>query len=566
MQKRGLKMIAAVALTAICLFGMAGVAQASSWSDLPDSLLYQYGVTEDQVAEISQGFGSGLWLPNKIITRAQFVRMATVAFDIPEATPQVPTYSDVPETSEYFSQIEGATAAGLVNGVGGGRFLPNASIIRQQAAAIIARELAAANGYDLDNLYANTAVSILAKFKDGSAVARSLQSAVAFAIDHGIMQGSQDVWLSPKASLTRLQAAALLIRARAPQITAVSPASGSAAGGNKVTITGVGFAGLWEIGSVKFGMANAVSYTVDSATQITAVVPAGTAGTSVEVSVSGRGGSFTAVYAQRYSYTYTTPMVSSVSPGSGPVTGGNVVTINGSLLDGVTQVYFGFTAATTFTIVSSSQITAVAPPGEQGETVYVTVKGPAGTSSASADGRYTYGAPVVSSIDPAGGPASGGNTVVITGIGLFGVSDVLFGSKSAAGLTLNSSTQITVVAPPGNDGTTVDITVVSPGGTSAAVAASRYAYGAPLVTSVSPGAGPSEGYNSVIIRGTGFTGLSGASAVRFGARNAVSYEVVSDTKIIAEAPPGTAGSSVSVTVTNPAGTSPATVQYLYYGG
>jgi hypothetical protein len=233
---------------------------------------------------------------------------------------------------------------------------------------------------------------------------------------------------------------------------------------------------------------------------------------------------------------------------------------------GVTGVRFGLVPSLGFTIVSSSQVTAVAPPGVAGTTVDVTVTSSTGGSPLSLGGKYTYGAPVVTSICPAAGVAKGGNAVVINGVGLLGASDVLFGSKSAAAITINSPTQITVVAPSGAEGTTVDITVVGLGGASQATVVGRYAYGVPLVTSVSPGAGPAGGYTSAIIRGRGFTGLSGASAVRFGSRNAVSYQLVSDTEITAVVPPGTAGSSVGVTVTNPAGTSPTTAVYLYYGG
>ncbi len=347
MHERGLKMMLAVVVVTISLLGLAGVAQAGYWEDLPSSLLYKYGLTEDQVAQVSDGFPSGLWLPNKLVSRAQFVKMATVAFNVPEADPMVPTYDDVDEDNYHYSYIEGATSAGLLAGMGNdGLFHPGASITRQEAAAIVAREIAAANGYNLDQLYANSAVTILAKFKDGSSVSRDIQSAVAFAVERGILNGNQEGWLSPRANLTRLQGAAIIIRAGAPQITSISPASGPATGGNKVIITGVGFANLWELGSVKFGLANAVSYTIDSATQITAVVPAGTAGTSVEVSVSSAAGIFTTVGAQRYTYGYDTPTVSSVTPGSGPAAGGNAVAINGSLLTGITAVYFGSTPAT----------------------------------------------------------------------------------------------------------------------------------------------------------------------------------------------------------------------------
>ena len=64
----------------------------------------------------------------------------------------------------------------------------------------------------------------------------------------------------------------------APAVTAAAP-SGAAAGAT-VTITGTGFTGVTGAAGVRFGAVNATSYNVVSATQITAVVPAGAAGSA----------------------------------------------------------------------------------------------------------------------------------------------------------------------------------------------------------------------------------------------------------------------------------------------
>ncbi len=64
---------------------------------------------------------------------------------------------------------------------------------------------------------------------------------------------------------------AVLVGNGAPSIAAFSPASGAA--GESVTITGVNFA---NVSAVRFNGVNATAYTLDSATQITAVAPAGT--------------------------------------------------------------------------------------------------------------------------------------------------------------------------------------------------------------------------------------------------------------------------------------------------
>jgi hypothetical protein len=73
--------------------------------------------------------------------------------------------------------------------------------------------------------------------------------------------------------------------AAAPAISGLSPATGPV--GSSVTITGSGFTGVT---AVNFGSIAAASYTVDSATQITATVPAAIAGSTVNVIVTASGG------------------------------------------------------------------------------------------------------------------------------------------------------------------------------------------------------------------------------------------------------------------------------------
>jgi hypothetical protein len=81
-----------------------------------------------------------------------------------------------------------------------------------------------------------------------------------------------------------------------PTITSMSPASGPAAGGSTITITGTGFTGAT---AVSFGGTAAATYTVDSATQISAVSPPGTPG-DVDVEIVTPGGN--AISATRFNY------------------------------------------------------------------------------------------------------------------------------------------------------------------------------------------------------------------------------------------------------------------------
>ena len=88
-----------------------------------------------------------------------------------------------------------------------------------------------------------------------------------------------------------------------------------------------------------------------------------------------------------------TPELSGVSPNAGPTSGDTQVTITGTNLSGATAVDFGSNKATSFTVNSSTLITATSPPGSAGD-VAVTVTTPEGTSSntLSCGDIFTYGA------------------------------------------------------------------------------------------------------------------------------------------------------------------------------
>src|SRR4029077_13970515 len=97
------------------------------------------------------------------------------------------------------------------------------------------------------------------------------------------------------------------------------------------------------------------------------------------------------------------PAVTGISPASGPAAGGTNVMITGTDLTGTTDVEFGNTPASSFTVDDATHITATAPPGTG--TADLTVTTPSATSLTSDADRYTYiPAPSVTGIDPAGGP------------------------------------------------------------------------------------------------------------------------------------------------------------------
>jgi hypothetical protein len=342
----------------------------------------------------------------------------------------------------------------------------------------------------------------------------------------------------------------------APTVTSISPTAGPAAGGTSVTITGTNFTGVT---AVTFGGTAAAGFTFNSATSITATSPAGAAG-AVDVRVTTPGGTSATSAADQFTYA-APPTVTSISPTSGPQTGGTTVVITGTNFSGATAVTFGATAATGFAVNSATQITATSPAGTG--TVDITVTTVGGTSATSAADQFTYvPAPTVTSISPTSGPGVGGTTVTITGTNFTGATTVVFGATAATGVTVNSATQITATSPAGTS--TIDIRVTTAGGTSATSAADQFTYVAtPAVTSLSPTSGPAAGGTVVTITGTNFTGVT---AVSFGGTAAAGFTFNSATSITATSPAGAAG-AVDVRVTTPGGTSAisAADQFTYAG-
>lgn len=293
-----------------------------------------------------------------------------------------------------------------------------------------------------------------------------------------------------------------------------------------------------------------------SPTSITAnTAPNGPYTTSSTVSGGIRLDSMVPFSAPEFTYIDNTPTVTDVSPTSGPTAGTTSVTITGTRFTGATSVKFGATNATSYLVNSSTSITAVAPAHAAGE-VDVTVTTGDGTSATGLSAKYTFVAPpppTVTGLSPDTDTSDGGETITITGTNFTGATSVKFGTTSATFSVVNSTT-ITATAP-ARAVSTVDVTVVTPDGTSATSADSKFDYTEPppipTVTSLLPRFGSTAGGNTVTITGRN---LDTATAVSFGASAATSFSIFSPTTIFATVPLHITG-EVDVTVTSGEGTS-----------
>lgn len=334
---------------------------------------------------------------------------------------------------------------------------------------------------------------------------------------------------------------------RPPTVESVSPPEGSEAGGDVVTIAGKY---LSDASAVRFGSVQASSFTVNSATSITAVSPAH-GGETVDVTVTTAAG--TSATGAGDQFAYRPPVVTAITPDEGPAGGGTSVTIGGAFLGAARSVKFGSGEASSFTVNSETSITANTPAytgvtSGEGVKVDVTVTTLATPSATSAADEFFYlTPPSISEMQPREGPEPGGTSVTLTGSGYGHVTAVSFGSKSAKSFKVNSESSLIAVAPAGTG--TVPVTVTSAGATSAQSGVAQFSYVPPPVVS---GLTPSTGTDgtSVLITGSDF---KATTAVRFGSASATTFKETSSSTIVAMAPAGSG--TVDVTVTGTGGTS-----------
>ncbi len=208
-----------------------------------------------------------------------------------------------------------------------------------------------------------------------------------------------------------------------PRLTGFSPAAGVA--GTSVSLTGANFTNAT---AVQFN-GIAASFTVNSATNLTAIVPADALTGTLSVTTPA------GIVASTTNF-FVPPTISGFTPAVGRE--GTNVLISGTALLGATTVKFNGVAAV-FSVVSRRQIVAVVPALASSGRITVTTGD--GLATSTNDFKIL---PTINGFSPADGPA--GSAVVVIGTSFTGVTSVYFNGFSAD-FTLNSSSQLTATVP-----------------------------------------------------------------------------------------------------------------------
>ncbi len=140
--------------------------------------------------------------PYRDITRAEFTEAVVKALGL--APVDYVEYIDVDTNEEYAGYIQTASEYGIINGIGGERFAPDARITRQDAMVILYRISSimdyAGNEYNID----------LNKYEDYADVSDYAKLAVTWNVNCSMVVGKSETILDPKANITKAEAAIVI--------------------------------------------------------------------------------------------------------------------------------------------------------------------------------------------------------------------------------------------------------------------------------------------------------------------------------------------------------------------
>lgn len=146
------------------------------------------------------GYPNGRFLPNKPVTRAEFIAMVNKTYDLDRIdSDEAVYYSDIAPTAWYYNDIQTAIAAGYAPGYEDNTFKPNTPITRQEAAVMLSNLIPA--GKKGGNLKS---------FSDSKQVDKAAVEAMTKLIGKGYLGGYSDKKLHPADPITRAQAAKIL--------------------------------------------------------------------------------------------------------------------------------------------------------------------------------------------------------------------------------------------------------------------------------------------------------------------------------------------------------------------
>lgn len=156
--------------------------------------------------QLFRGTSEDKFSPNMAMSRGMVVTVLYRLAGSPSTSGLKNEFTDVAEGQYYADPIKWATANGIVNGMGGGKYQPNTNVTREQLAAILYR-YAQFTGMDM-----TVTGDGLAKFTDRNTVSDYALTPMVWAVDRGLINGVTTTTLQPRGNALRAQVAAIIYR------------------------------------------------------------------------------------------------------------------------------------------------------------------------------------------------------------------------------------------------------------------------------------------------------------------------------------------------------------------
>lgn len=176
----------------------------SGFADVPQTAWYAGAVEYVCNEKLMVGVGDDHFAPGEALSRAM---LAAVLYRM-AGTPGISAdggFTDVAEDQWYSTAAVWAEERGIVGGYGDGSFRPHTPVTRQELVAMLYR-YARVLGMD------TSGKAEFSGFADAQQIAPWAQEAVAWAVETGLLHGTDDGKLAPNSKATRAEVAALIQR------------------------------------------------------------------------------------------------------------------------------------------------------------------------------------------------------------------------------------------------------------------------------------------------------------------------------------------------------------------
>ena len=273
-------------------------------------------------------------------------------------------------------------------------------------------------------------------------------------VPSGASPGHSDLIVTTAGGERSVLVAGLEVTPADPAVLFVSPNQALFQGGDVVTLTGSNFnpGARVVLGGEVYADGEAGGCTVVDQNTITLTTRPGTPSITDVVVIDPSGVEGRKLNAFQF---LAVPEVDSIFPTAGTIAGGTTVTLAGDgFVDGLVLRIDGV-AQSSVTVHSMQQLSFTTLSGSSTGLKLLELENPGGSTAFSQFFYVNQGDPVITSISPANGSDSGGDTVTITGANFSPRAQVMFGADPvtglggtpAASLVYESSTTIHVVTP-----------------------------------------------------------------------------------------------------------------------